>query len=331
LAGGRDPVGRFVVDRLAGELEGPVAAIDLGTNSTRLLVLDPSGATLAREMTITRLGEGVDRTGRLAPAAIARTVAAIVAFREQAESFGAVRFRAAATSAAREAANAEDLAAAVDEALGTPLDILSGEEEGRLAYRGATVNIGTAGEPTLVVDVGGGSTELIAPALDGSGVVAVSLPIGCVRVSERFLASDPPSQDQLLEARSAIRALLVGALDGQPALRAPRRMIGVAGTVAALVGLKLGAEVSDRARLHGAKLTRDEVERLGADLAAEPIRLRRERPGLEPERADVIVGGALVLSEVLAATGHFALEHSESDLLDAMAAGLLSDEPGATA
>ncbi|HLI15543.1 MAG TPA: DUF501 domain-containing protein [Acidimicrobiales bacterium] len=321
LAGGRDPVGRWVALRLQPGLPGPVAAVDCGTNSTRLLVLGRDGAPLARRMTITRLGEGVEETGVLAEAAIERTLAALAAYREELDALGVVAVRAIATSAARRAANADELLGRAEAILGVAPELLDGREEGRLAYRGATASLEPSAGPYVVVDLGGGSTELVAGPAESPAVC--SLEVGCVRLTERFLRHDPPLRAELEAAGAHVRALAAEALAATPALRAPARLVGVAGTVAALAALDLGLPAYDGERLHHAVLTRRAVERWRDELAAVRVERRRARPGLEPGRADVIVGGAIVLAEVMAALGQRELVVSERDILDGVAAELL--------
>lgn len=329
LAGGSDPVGRWVAGRLVGEIRGAVAAVDCGTNSTRLLVVDDRGRSVTRQMRITRLGEGVDRTGELSRSAIERTVAVLAEYRALMDAAGVVRSRATATSAARDAGNAGELFAAAEAVLGTPLELLEGTEEGRLSYRGATLDLAPAEGPYLVVDLGGGSTELVVggpPGRPGDGqdpAAVVSLELGCVRVTERFLHGDPPSAAEVAEAATYVGELVDRALEEQPALRLGRRMVGVAGTVAALALASLGLERYDREQVHHHVLSRASVEAMARDLLAQTSVARAARPGIEPGRADVIAGGALVLAEVMARTGHDELVVSESDILDGIAAELL--------
>lgn len=346
LAGGRDPVGRWVVDVLGGEIDGAVAAIDCGTNSTRLLVTDAAGGTLERRTVITRLGSGVDRTGLLAPDAIERTVAVLAQYREVMDAYGVVRARATATSAARDASNAESFFDAARAVLGAPPELLSGEEEGRLSYRGATLDLDPGAGPYLVVDLGGGSTELVAGAMPATGAhaaqatdgrrgpwvdpvaAAVSLDVGCVRVRERYLVEDPPDDESIARAAHHVDGLVRDALERYPALRGPTAMVGVAGTVATLATLALGLPAYDRNAIHHHVLARSDVERLAGELLAETAAERGARPGVEPGRADVIAAGALVLRTVMAATGHDTLIVSESDILDGLAADL-RDRAGA--
>jgi exopolyphosphatase/guanosine-5'-triphosphate,3'-diphosphate pyrophosphatase len=324
LAGGDDPVGRWVADRLAAPVVGSVAAIDCGTNSTRLLVAGPDGSTLDRQMRITRLGQGVDRDRRLDPAAIARTVSVLREYRAVMDRYGVDRVRVAATSAGRDASNREEFFAAVEVAVGVRPELLSGEEEGRLSFCGATAELDPAGAPWLVADIGGGSTELIVGADANSRPDAVvSLDIGCVRVSERFLRSDPPRPDELEEARRFVAEQLRGVSTTQPAFESAATLVGLAGTVAALAAIDQGLETYDRSRVHHYLLTRDAVERLLVILAAEPTATRRRRPGMEHDRADVIVGGTVVLAGLMRHFGFAACLTSEADILDGLISTLL--------
>jgi exopolyphosphatase/guanosine-5'-triphosphate,3'-diphosphate pyrophosphatase len=324
LAGGGDPVGRWVVDELDGQLAGAVAAVDCGTNSTRLLVMAADGTTLERRMIVTRLGEGVDRTGELASAGIERTLAALAEYRELIDAHGVVRVRAAATSAARDAGNSAVFFDAATTVLGVRPELIAGEAEGRLSYKGATAELAVADGPFLVVDLGGGSTELVAGSATGDGApgAVVSLDVGCVRVTERFLASDPPGAAELAAARGFVGGVVDAALIRLPALGVPRRMVGVAGTISTLAALEIGLDHYDSDRVHLVELSRATVEEWLGRLAAESAAQRRSRPAIEPGRADVIVGGLAVLAELMSRLGHESLVHSERDILDGIAAEL---------
>ncbi len=323
LAGGGDPVGRWVANELAPRLAGAVAAIDCGTNSTRLLVTAPDGATLERRMIVTRLGEGVDRTGELAAAAIDRTLVVLAEYRGLIDAHGVVRVRATATSAARDAANAAVFFDATTEVRGVRPELIAGEEEGRLAYRGATAELDQGDGPFLVVDLGGGSTELVAGDATGGGApTVVSLDVGCVRVTERFLRSDPPSVAELVAARGFVAGVVDAALARLPALGVPGRMVGVAGTISTLVALEIGLDRYDSERVHLVRISRAAVEGWLETLSRETAEQRRSRAAIEPGRADVIVGGIAVLAEVMARLRHDELVHSERDILDGIAAEL---------
>jgi exopolyphosphatase/guanosine-5'-triphosphate,3'-diphosphate pyrophosphatase len=278
-----------------------VAAIDLGTNSTRLLVadvVDGEVQELARRTEITRLGEGVDERRRLLPVPVARVRNVLAGFRREAETLGAERTLAIATSAVRDAENGEAFLGELEWSYGFQTRLLTGDEEAELTLRGVRSGRDLPRD-TLVLDVGGGSTELISEDL------RVSLDVGSVRLTERFLHADPPSAGQLEAAASAVRELLPDA--------APAAAVGVAGTVTTLAALELGAY--DPARVHGYRLLRDRVAAQVERLAALPLSDRRDLPGLEPERAPVIVGGAVIVREVLARYGLAELEVSERDLL----------------
>jgi exopolyphosphatase/guanosine-5'-triphosphate,3'-diphosphate pyrophosphatase len=278
-----------------------VGVVDLGTNSTRLLVADVDDGRVeevARRTEITRLGEGVDERRKLLPLPIARVRNVLTDYRRELEELGAERTLAVATSAIRDAENGEAFLGEIEWSYGFTTRLLSGDEEGELTRRG--VAGGRELEPgTLVLDVGGGSTELIA---DG---FRTSLDLGCVRLTERFLHSDPPTREELEAAARAVREAL-------PDLE-PTQAIGVAGTVTALAALELGKYDPDR--IHGHRISHEAVEAQLQRLASLPLAQRRELPGLEPERAPVIVAGAVIVREVLDRYGLDALEASERDIL----------------
>jgi exopolyphosphatase/guanosine-5'-triphosphate,3'-diphosphate pyrophosphatase len=310
---------------------GPVAALDCGTNSTRLLVVE-GDRVLDRRMRITRLGQGVDATGRLAPEAIERTVAVLAEFRARMDELGVRRARMAATSAARDAANAVDFFAAAEAATGVAPELLSGEEEGRLSFAGATARLPGdvhRDEALLVCDIGGGSTELVVGTPDHPvGVAAVSIDVGCVRVTERYLAHDPPTAAEWAAARADVDAALVEARRVLPALVPGGPVIGLAGTVSTLAALELGLADYDRARLHHLSLPATAVADWARRLAAEDTAARLARPGMVEGRADVIAGGALVLERVVAAFERARVVVSEDDILDGLAASVAREGAG---
>jgi exopolyphosphatase/guanosine-5'-triphosphate,3'-diphosphate pyrophosphatase len=285
-----------------------VAAVDLGTNSTRLLVADVDDGRVdevERRLEITRLGEGVDKRGRLLPVPIARVRNCLSEYRRAAEAFGAERTLLVATSAVRDAENGEAFLGEIEWSYGFATRLLSGEEEAQLTLRGVTAGRELAPR-TLVVDVGGGSTELV---LGGPGGVAfaTSLPLGCVRQTERHLRSDPPAAEELAAVEREAAALLPD-LDVAEA-------IGVAGTATTLAALDLGLAEYDPERIHGHRIPRAALDEQLARLAALPLAERRRVPGLEPGRAPVILAGLAVLRAVLDRYGLDALEASERDLL----------------
>ncbi|HEX3334208.1 MAG TPA: DUF501 domain-containing protein [Acidimicrobiales bacterium] len=350
LAGGDDPVGGwtaaelgvarvdFVVAGAEAVERRPVAAVDCGTNSTRLIVVARDDAVLEREMRITRLGEGVDAAGALAPAAIERTLRVLREYRGTMESRGVGRSRVVATSAARDAHNAEDFMHAATAIMGVRPEVLSGDEEGRLSFQGATAHLPP--DPTgrdgrvLVVDIGGGSTELVAGYRAGDArhdaPVTQSLDIGCVRVTERSLRHDPPLPEEVSAARAAVAAQLATARAALPALDPDGLLVGLAGTVSTLASLQLGLADYDRALIHHAVLRRADVERWLLALAAEPAEERLAHPGMVEGREDVIVAGAIILAEVMAVFGHETCLVSEDDILDGLAHSLLASPDGSS-
>ena len=305
---------------------GALAAVDCGTNSTRLLVVGPAGDVRARAMTITRLGEGVDATRRLRPEAMERTFTALREYRAVMDVERVGRTRLVATSAVRDAVNGDDFLLPAADIIGAPAELLPGPEEGRLSYAGATADLSEPDEAVVVVDIGGGSTELVTK--DEGEVRSVSLDIGCVRLTERFLRGDPPTTAEVAGAVQAIADELDRAAAAIPALvhpdRAPRRLVGLAGTVSTLAALQLGLAHYDRARIHHAVLSRAAVGRWCDVLGAETVARRALRPGLPAGRRDVIFGGALILREVMRRFDLPECIVSESDILDGL---ILSMEP----
>jgi exopolyphosphatase/guanosine-5'-triphosphate,3'-diphosphate pyrophosphatase len=309
-----------------------VAAVDLGTNSTRLLVADVEDghiSDIARETRITRLGEGVDERRRLLPGPIARVRNVLADFRRTAESLGAERTLAIATSAVRDAENGEAFLGEVEWSYGFATRLLSGHDEALMMFRGVT-SARTLEDRTVIVDIGGGSTELVAGGPEGVRWHD-SLDIGSVRLTERFLHSDPPTQDELDAAAAAVRALLAERVPDE-IRNDTHSAIGVAGTITSLGALALGLEEYDRERVHGSELTAEALEEQLRRLAAVPLEERRRMRPLDPDRAPVIVGGAVIAREVLAYFGLNKLEISERDILDGAAlaaAELPAEEEGA--
>jgi exopolyphosphatase/guanosine-5'-triphosphate,3'-diphosphate pyrophosphatase len=303
------------------------AALDLGTNSTRLLVGDLPDArgpmeTLDRRMTITRLGQGVDAHRRLAPEAIERTLAAVREYRSAIDAIGDVgAVRATATSAARDATNRDDLFGPVAEILGTELELLSGTEEAALSFAGATAELGDdVPAPYLVVDIGGGSTEFVVGTDAPAG--SLSVDIGCVRITEAWLHSDPPTPEELSQAVHVTREHLADVAREVPDVKEAKTLIGLAGTVTTVAALELGLPTYDPERIHHLRLSHAAVEEVFRTLATEPADLRRHNPGLEPGRVDVIVGGTVVLVTILRTLGFDELLVSEADILDGLVRSL---------
>jgi exopolyphosphatase/guanosine-5'-triphosphate,3'-diphosphate pyrophosphatase len=306
---------------------GPVAALDCGTNSTRLLIVAADGKVLHREMRITRLGEGVDASQKLSADAMARTVAVLEEYRAMMDQSGVVKARLVATSAARDAVNAEEFFSAAERATGVRPELLSGPEEGRLSFSGATASLTAAERGTgfvLVVDIGGGSTELVVGVPPTGTVTSVSLDIGCVRLTERFFHHDPPLESELAQARAVVDAEVGRARDeALPSMDDDGLLIGLAGTVSTLAALELGLAHYERSRIHHAILRREQVDQWLARLASEDRKARVARPGMVEGRADVIVGGVLVLAEVMAGFDRRQCLVSEDDILDGLVASLL--------
>jgi len=303
-----------------------VAAIDCGTNSTRLLVTNGAPRPLLRLMRITRLGQDVAAKGRLLPQAIERTVEVLREFRSLMNGHGVEAVRMTATSAARDAANRADFFAAAEAVIGVAPELLSGEEEGRLAFAGATDGLDRGAGPFLVVDIGGGSTELIVGTTEPVGIC--SLPLGCVRVTERFVHHDPPAAAELSDALLEVRDQLDDAVRTLPALRQGRRMLGLAGTITTVAAVEQGLSSYDPELVHHFVLTRAATEDVFRTLATEAHADRLHNPGLEPARADVIVGGCVVLAGVMRFFDFGECLVSEADLLDGLAASLLGAGAG---
>ncbi len=296
-----------------------VAALDCGTNSTRLLI-GGAGAEV-RLMRITRLGQGVDATGKLDPEAVARTLSVLAEYRGLMDAHGVSRARMVATSAVRDAANGEEFLNAASSVVGVDAELLDGKAEGALAFAGATGALELDPAAVVVIDIGGGSTELV---VGGTGVRAISLDLGCVRLTERFLVHDPPTPSELHVAAGAVRAELKMAARRLPELdQGGRTLVGLAGTVSTLGALVQGLSHYDRDRIHHVVLTSSQVGEWYDRLAAEPAAVRARRGGMAPGREDVIVGGVLVLKETMSRFSFDRCIVSETDLLDGIAAGLL--------
>jgi exopolyphosphatase/guanosine-5'-triphosphate,3'-diphosphate pyrophosphatase len=298
-----------------------VAAFDCGTNSLRLLIADLDAGTgemteLVREMRIVRLGQGVDQTGWITEESMTRTFAALDEYAALVAEHRPTAMRFVATSAARDAANAAVFMTGVKERLGVEPEVIDGDEEARAAFAGVTRVLGDAQGPVLVVDIGGGSTELILGDPDGTVTIAHSLDIGSVRMTERHLHDDPPSDEQVAEASADIDAAL-DCCRVDPAMA--RTVVGVAGSVTTVAAGALGLPAYQRDRIHLARLTRGDVHAAVADLVAMSVAERRALGYMHPGRADVIGAGALILDRVLRRATVDELVVSESDILDGIA------------
>jgi exopolyphosphatase/guanosine-5'-triphosphate,3'-diphosphate pyrophosphatase len=326
-----------------------VAAIDCGTNSLRLLVadVDPAAGRLTdveRRMEIVRLGQGVDSTGRLAPEALERTLRALRGYARVIGDRSATAVRMVATSATRDAANAADFVHGVSGVLGLEPEVLSGEEEAYLSFVGATAEFGggsarPGGGPYLVVDIGGGSTEfvlgdgqppadrapadrasadLITGAAGPAGISAVSVDIGCVRLTERHLHSDPPRPAEISAAAADIDAALDAVAGALPVTDA-RTLVGLAGSVTTVAGLALGLGEYDSARIHHARISAGQVAEQTRRLLSQTREERAALGVMHPGRVDVIGGGAMVLDQIMRRFGFGQVLASEHDILDGIA------------
>ena len=303
-----------------------VAAIDCGTNSTRLLIAESStesrGFTIVdRRMRITRLGQGVNATKLLAPEAIERTATVLREYRAAMDEHGVERVRITATSAARDAANREDFFSVAKEIVGVEPELLSGDEEARLSFRGATADLDPADGPFLIVDIGGGSTEFVVGTTEPEA--ALSVDIGCVRITEQELHHDPPRADELSIALSLIDAYLDDVDREVPGAADARTFVGLAGTITTVAAVEIGLAEYDRERIHHFRLTHAAAEDVFRTLATESHDARLGNPGLEPERADVIVGGCCILVAIFRHWGFDECLVSEADILDGLALSLL--------
>jgi exopolyphosphatase/guanosine-5'-triphosphate,3'-diphosphate pyrophosphatase len=305
-----------------------VAAVDIGTNSTRLLVADVEDGRILdveRETRVTRLGEGVDERRRLLPVPIARVRNVLTAYRRALEELGAERTLAIATSAIRDAENGEAFLGEIEWSYGFATRLLTGHDEALMMFRGVTSERKLEAG-TVIVDIGGGSTELVAAEPDGVRWHE-SLDIGSVRLTERFLHSDPPTREELEACGGAVRALLAERVSDEVRSRT-KSAIGVAGTITSIAALALGLDEYDRERVHGSVLSAEALSEQLGRLAAVPVAERRKLRPLDPERAPVIVAGAVIAREALSFFGVDALEISERDILDgaALAAAELPEE-----
>ena len=301
-----------------------VAAIDCGTNSIRLLIadIDPGRSQLTdlrREMRIVRLGEGVDQTGRLSAAALDRTMAALGGYAAEIRRLMPSAVRMVATSATRDAENSQEFTRRVKEVLGVAPEVVTGDEEARLSFTGATAELAGLAGPFLVTDIGGGSTELVLG--DATGVWgARSVNIGCVRMTERHLHGDPPSAAQIAAATADIDAALedaAGIVAGGAST-----LVGLAGSVTTVAGIALGLAEYDSGRIHHSRASAAVVHEIAARLLAMTRAQRAAIGVMHPGRVDVIGGGALILDRVMTRFGFPEVLASEHDILDGIAWGL---------
>ncbi|MQY16209.1 Exopolyphosphatase 2 [Streptomyces sp. RB5] len=297
-----------------------VAAVDCGTNSIRLLVADVTGETLTdldRRMRIVRLGQGVDRTGRLAPEALERTFEACREYAAVIRDLGAEHLRFVATSASRDAENRDDFVRGVRDILGVTPEVITGAQEAEFSFTGATKELtGSLERPYLVVDIGGGSTEFVVG--DDHVRAARSVNIGCVRLTERHHFDDPPTEAQVAAARADIEAALDEAAETVPLTEA-NTLVGLAGTVTTMAGMALDLPAYDSAAIHHSRLTATRVRELTERLLRSTHAERAAIPVMHPGRVDVITAGALVLLGIIDRTGAKEVVVSEHDILDGIA------------
>jgi exopolyphosphatase/guanosine-5'-triphosphate,3'-diphosphate pyrophosphatase len=299
-----------------------VAAIDCGTNSIRLLVadVDPGTGTLVdldRSNEIVRLGHGVDATGRIAPESMARTFAAVERYAEVIADLGAELVRFIATSASRDAENRDEFVAGVRDRIGVVPEVISGDEEARLSFMGATRGlVDGAGAPYLVVDIGGGSTEFVLGTREP--VAARSVDVGCVRLTERHLRHDPPTEAEVAAIVADVDAAIAEAAAVVPLAEA-RTLIGLAGSVTTTTGIFLGLEEYDGAAIHGTRVPAAEVAAISDRMLALDHAGRSVMQVIHPGRVDVLNAGILVLRRILDVTGLPEVLASEHDILDGIA------------
>lgn len=331
LAGGVDPVGALVANQVEpihdDQRPGRVAAVDQGTNSIRLIVVQPDGdgmAELARDMVITRLGAWVAATGTLDPSALERTVTVLARYCRRARALGAERIRVAATSAVRDASNRNDFAAAVARHAGGPLEILDGVREAELSFIGGTRGLDPAMAPTphLVIDIGGGSTEFVVGTQRVEG--AVSTQMGSVRLTEALVSGDPATPDEVRAMQGEAGRVIDGVARDLPAATGAATMVSVAGTATTLQAIALGLDRYDPDAIHRTWLSMDDAERILIRLAAMTNQERSAMSVIAPGRGDVIVAGAVILVTAMRRLGFTRTLVSETDILDGLALEMLS-------
>ncbi len=305
-----------------------VAGLDCGTNSLRLLVADllPGGTLkdVAREMRVVRLGEGVDRTGELSPAALGRTFSVLREYAGECRELGAERIRMVATSATRDARNRAEFTGGVRDILGIDPEVITAKEEAALSFTGATGELRGRPDlpgPYLVVDIGGGSTEFILGGPDGPAA-SCSVDIGCVRMTERHIRSDPPAAGELNAALADIDAAIADA-GRRVDLAATGTLVAVAGTATTVTALSLGLAEYDPDRIHLSAVSLGDVERIYDELSGMDARERAALGPMHPGRVDVIIAGALILRQVVRAAGTGGMVASEHDILDGIALSLI--------
>ena len=296
------------------------AVIDCGTNSTRLLIGNKL-ETLDRQMKITRLGEGLEKSGEISRQAMTRVVDVLESFRTTLESHRVAEVRIVATSAARDADNRDDFFSEVESVIGVTPELLTGEEEGRLAFAGAIAELGDLKGPFLVLDIGGGSTEFVFG--DRKAEDIHSAQIGCVRLTEEFIENDPPLPEELHACLTVAGGHIDDAVREIPKINEALTLVGLAGTVSSVAAIEIGLEKYDRERIHHFRLSKDAVEDVFRTLATENRQERTSNPGLDEDRTDVIVAGTAILVKVMRQLEFTECLVSESDILDGILHSML--------
>jgi len=345
LAGGDDPVGQWVADKLSISRDdyvvtensavinkrsrpvftSPVAAIDIGTNSTNLLIVDPEGNEIVREVNVTRLGKGVAASGLLDDSAIAATIQQLAVYASLLKQHNVETFRVTATEACRRASNANTFLDQAQTVLGKRPEIISGVLEGQLAYRGALSKLEPHNGTTIVVDIGGGSTEVMI-GVGNELQHTVSFPFGAVVLTETELQRDPPRPEELTNAIGFATDFMDDLVREQPQVLEATRVVGVAGTIVTIAAVELGIARFDPVALHGMTLTREAAEDVFRTLATESLADRKSNPGLPPERADVIVGGCCALVGIMRRLRLPSITVSVHNLLDGVVQHILDPQ-----
>ena len=340
LAMGDDPVGQWVADKLDVSRDdyvvvnsvrsrpvftSPVAAIDIGTNSTNLLIVDPEGNEIVREVNVTRLGKGVAASGLLDDSAITATVQQLAVYASLLKQHNVKTFRVTATEACRRASNANTFLDQAQTVLGKRPEIISGVLEGQLAYRGALSKLEPHNGTTIVVDIGGGSTEVMI-GIGNELQHTVSFPFGAVVLTETELHRDPPRPEELTNAIGLVTDFMDDLVREQPQVLEATRVVGVAGTIVTIAAVELGIARFDPVALHDMTLTREAAEDVFRTLATESLADRKSNPGLPPERADVIVGGCCALVGIMRRLRLPSLTVSVHNLLDGVVQHILDPQ-----
>jgi len=340
LAVGDDPVGQWVADKLDVSRDdyvvvnnaparpvftSPVAAIDIGTNSTNLLIVDPQGNEIVREVNVTRLGKGVAASGLLDDSAIAATVQQLAVYASLLQQHHVETFRVTATEACRRASNANTFLDQAQTVLGKRPEIISGVLEGQLAYRGALSKLEPHNGTTIVVDIGGGSTEVMI-GVGNELQHTVSFPFGAVVLTETELQRDPPRPEELTNAIGLVTDFMDDLVREQPQVLDATRVVGVAGTIVTIAAVELGIARFDPVALHGMTLTREAAEDVFRTLATESLADRKSNPGLPAERADVIVGGCCALVGIMRRLRLPSITVSVHNLLDGVVQHILDPQ-----